>query len=320
MSASRIDVSRNVAYKRRADIVDSRVTPLARDVRCHTIALIDRTQLLENPHVSLAARSASSVVPPAMTSSGSGRRYLSAGLALLSLTVLPSCVAAVVAGGAASGGYVYGQERSVSEAASDTRIRAQINDLWFKYDSDMVQQLSLSVYKGDVLVTGKVSNPDWKVEAVRLVWQVDGVKKVDSEIEFGDKSSIMDAARDELITSRLRTAIIWDSKIRSVNYTIDTVNGVVYLTGSGRTQGELDLVTDYARNIPNVKRVVSYVRIRPGEPSGATADTAAAPAPTQPVAADAPAPAPSGAPQAVGNPAPLSNGSGPAKIEVQPLQ
>jgi hypothetical protein len=186
----------------------------------------------------------------------------------------------------------------------------------------MIQQLSLSVYKGDVLVTGKVSNPDWKVEAVRLVWQVDGVKKVDNEIEFGDKSSIMDAARDELITSRLRTAIIWDSKVRSVNYTIDTVNGVVYLTGSGRTQGELDLVTDYARNIPNVKRVVSYVLIRPGEPSGATADTAAAPAPAQPVAADAPVPAPaqSSAPQAVGSPAPLSNGSGPAKIEVQPLQ
>jgi osmotically-inducible protein OsmY len=274
-------------------------------------------QLQENKHVSLAARPASSFVSPGLASSGSGRRYLSACIGLASLALLPSCIPVIVAGGA-TGGYVAGQERGVNDTASDTRIRAQINDLWFKYDTDMVQQLSLSVYEGRVLITGAVSNPDWKVEAVRLVWQVDGVKEVNSEIELADKSSIMDGARDKLITTRLRSAILFDSKVRSVNYTIDTVNGVVYLTGSGRTQGELDLVTDYARNIPNVKRVVSYVRIRPGEPSTPVADTNATPAAAQP--APVSTPAPSAAPQAVGSPAPLTNGSGPAKIEVQPLQ
>jgi osmotically-inducible protein OsmY len=271
--------------------------------------------------VSLAARPASPLVSFGLASFASARRPLGACLALASLALLSSCVPVVVAGGAATGGYVAGQERGVSDTASDARIRAEINNLWFKYNTDMIQQLSLSVYEGNVLITGKVSNPDWKVEAVRLVWQVDGVKKVDSEIEFGDKSSIGDAARDELITTRLRSAILFDSKVRSVNYTIDVVNGVVYLTGSARTQGELDLVTDYARNIPNVKRVVSYVRVRPGEPSNPVADTNAPPAaPEAPAAASADAPAPGPAPQAVSNPAPLTNDSGPAKIEVQPLQ
>lgn len=252
-----------------------------------------------------------------LASASSIRRYLKASVALLGLAALPSCIP-LIAGGAA-GGYVAGQERGVGDQATDVRIRAQINDLWFKYDTDMIQQLSLSVYEGRVLITGTVSNPDWKVEAVRLAWQVNGVKEVNSEIQFADKSSVIDSARDELITTRLRTAILFDSQVRSVNYTIDTVNGVVYLTGSARTQGELDLVTNYARNIPNVKRVVSYVRIRPGEPHAPVDATAgAAPGPSSPPPPAAPAPYATPAP--AGAPAPLSSGSGPAKIEVEPLQ
>jgi osmotically-inducible protein OsmY len=232
---------------------------------------------------------------------------------LLAVLALSGCIP-IIAGGAATGGYVAGQERGVGTIATDERIRIDINNLWFKYSSEMHGQLTLSVNNGEVLIAGAVSNPDWKVEAVRLAWQVDGVKKVDSEIEFADKSSIMDAARDKTITYRLRSAILFDSKIRSVNYTIDTVNGSVYLTGTARTQGELDLVTNYARNIPNVKRVVSYVQIRPGD-SNANANTASSSPPPQ-----APPPGAEPPPPPSDNPAPVTSPSGPAKIEVTPLQ
>jgi osmotically-inducible protein OsmY len=266
-------------------------------------AILRRFPALEDKHVPVVNRPSSSsrsVIP----------RPLVAGAALLGLALLPSCIP-ILAGGAAGGGYVAGQERGLVGAAKDTEIRALINDRWLKYDTEMTQQLSLSVYDGRVLVTGAVSKADWKVEAVRLAWQVEGVKKVDSEITLADKSSILDAARDELITTRLRSAILFDSHVRSVNYTIDVVNGIVYLTGSARTQGELDLVTGYARNIPNVKRVVSYVQIRPGEPGNSASDT-------QSTGQAAPAGAPPPPPQP--NPAPVSTPTGPAKIEVQPLQ
>src|SRR5689334_22409772 len=115
------------------------------------------------------------------------------------------------------------------------------------------------------------------VDAVRLAWQAEGVKQVNSEIQVADKSTLADEARDTWITTRLRAAILTDGKVRSLNYSIETVNGVVYLMGSARTQGELDLVTNYARNIPNVKRVVSYVTVRPGEPSRPAMPATAAP-------------------------------------------
>jgi osmotically-inducible protein OsmY len=178
----------------------------------------------------------------------------------------------------------------------------------------MQRQLSLSVYDGRVLITGTVSNPEWKTEAVRLAWAVKDVKEVNSEIELAANAGIGDTARDEMITTRLRSAILFDSQIRSVNYTIDTVNGSVYLSGSARSQGELDKVTNYARNIPNVKRVVSYVRIRPGEPSPPS-DAAPAPVPAAaPTAPNAPPAAPESSPTTPTNP------NAPSAIEVQPLQ
>jgi osmotically-inducible protein OsmY len=251
-------------------------------------------------------------------------RVLVLGSALLALASLTSCVVAAVGGAAATGGYVAGQEKGPGAIATDERIRVEINKKWFDYSSDMSGQLTLAVNNGEVLIAGAVSNPDWKVEAVRLAWQVDGVKKVDSEIEFSDKSSVSDLARDKLITYRLRSALIWDGKVRSLNYTIDTVNGVVYLTGSARTQGELDLVTNYARNIPNVKRVVSYVQVRPGETPAPVASNA--PQGTPPSAGTPQNSAPAGQaggeppPPPQANPAPVTSPTGPAKIEVTPLQ
>ena len=78
------------------------------------------------------------------------------------------------------------------------------------------------------------------------------------------------------------------SQVRSVNYTIDTVNGSVYLIGSARTQAELDRVTEAARNVPDVKRVVSYVEIRPGAP--VAAQPGAPPPPASAQMPDAPPP------------------------------
>jgi hypothetical protein len=97
----------------------------------------------------------------------------------------------------------------------------------------------------------------------------------------------MDDARDTVISSRLRGDLIADGKVKSINLTVKTEDGVIYIIGSARSQDELDRVTNYARNIPNVRRVVSYVRIRTGAPPVAQT---AAPAPVTSSAAPVPVP------------------------------
>jgi osmotically-inducible protein OsmY len=214
---------------------------------------------------------------------------LAAGAALASLAVLPGCIA-VVAGAGAAGGYALGQERSPVETARDIGIRSEASQAWAKYNIDLAHDIDATVYEGRVLLTGRVPNEQWHQEAVKLTWQTEGVKEVYDEIEVGPDAGTMQSARDTVVSGRLNTELVADGGVRSINYKITTVNGVVYVLGSARSQAELDRVTDHARNLPNVRRVVSYVRIRPGEP------------PSQPVAASAPPPAPRSAPAPMAEP------------------
>jgi osmotically-inducible protein OsmY len=230
--------------------------------------------------------------------------------------LLPGCIPVIAAGGAASG-YAMAQERGPVQQVKDSGIKAAITHSWDVANPQMASQLDANVYDGEVLITGTVANPEWSVEAVRLAWQAEGVKQVNSEIEVADKSTLTDQARDTWITTRLRTAILTDGKVRSLNYSIETVNGIVYLMGSARTQGELDLVTNYARNIPNVKKVVSYVEVRPGEPSRPALPATAAPVYQAPAAGGA---APYQAPAATAYPSPSYSQQGAPPADQPPSQ
>lgn len=180
---------------------------------------------------------------------------------LMSVSQLSACSAVGMAAGAgAAVGIASQQEGGVSSAASDVRIKAMIADKWFKYKVDTFSKLSTTVNQGRVLITGVVQNPDDRVEAVRLAWQVDGVKQVINEIRVADSEGVPGFVRDTWITTRLRTALTFDKDVAAINYTIDTVQGTVYLMGVARSQAELDKVIDTARGISNVKQVVSYVK------------------------------------------------------------
>lgn len=181
-------------------------------------------------------------------------------LIAVSPLLLTGC-AGMLVGAGATAGVAAAQEGGVKRAWSDAQIQAQINKLWFEYDVDTFAKLDLTVNQGRVLITGVVQNPEARVEAVRLAWQPKGVKQVINEIRVAKSGGVTGFARDTWITSRLRTAITFDRNIQSINYSIDTVQGTVYLMGSAQNQQELNRVIEAARTIPDVKQVVSYVKL-----------------------------------------------------------
>jgi osmotically-inducible protein OsmY len=135
----------------------------------------------------------------------------------------------------------------------------------------MQGDLDVTVYEGRVLLTGNAPTPGMKARAQELASGVAGVRMVYNEIEVATRETAWNTAKDAWITSQVRSDLIFDSHIRSVNYTVETVNQSVYLIGSARSQAELDRATTKARYVPGVKRVVSYVEIRPGMPAGTAA-------------------------------------------------
>ena len=191
------------------------------------------------------------------------RLRLSLPLVLLVSGLAAACdpVGAVVGAGATVG-VAAADERGIGGVAADTKIRAQINETWFRHDEKMFQDVDLAVNEGRVMLTGKVSKPEERVEAVRLTWQVAGVRQVIDEIQVTDNSSFMDYARDVRIANTLKGQLLFDKNVASINYTIDVVNGVVYLMGIAQSQDELNRVIAHARDIDGVKRVVNHVVLK----------------------------------------------------------
>ncbi len=183
-------------------------------------------------------------------------------LLIASTLLLCSCAPIGIATGiAATAGVSASQEGGISGAVSDAGIQIAINDLWFKYDVDTFSKLDLTINNGRVLITGVVQKPEARVEAVRLAWQPKGVKQVINEIRVAESEGVSGYATDTWITTRLRSELIFAKDILSVNYSIDTVQGTIYLMGFAQSQKELNKVVSRARKIKGVKGVVSYVKI-----------------------------------------------------------
>ena len=183
-------------------------------------------------------------------------------LSVLALMILSSCSPIGVAAGAGAAiGIGAAREGGLSATASDLKIKALISDKWFKYDLNTFAKLNLTVNQGRVLVTGIVQDPDDRVEAIRLAWQVEGVNQIINEIRVAESDGLPGYVRDQWITTRLRTQMTFDRDIQSINYSIDTVAGTVYLMGVARNQAELNKVIDTARTIPHVQQVISYVKM-----------------------------------------------------------
>lgn len=182
---------------------------------------------------------------------------------LLTAAGLLSGCAGMVIGGAATTATAAAEERGLDGAVDDTKIRTEINHLWFQRDVEMYRQVGLTIKEGRVLLTGTVPNADARVEAVRLAWQPAGVREVINEIKVaGIDSNGSSGLSDFAIAQKMKAKMLFDKEIRNINYTIDVNEEVIYLMGIAQSETELNRVIAYARDISGVRGVVNHVRLK----------------------------------------------------------
>ena len=184
-------------------------------------------------------------------------------LFVMSAIILPTtaCVPALL-GGAGVAGYAGVQERTVGRAVDDATIDAEIQSSFVQKNvRDLFVNVGVEVNEGRVLLTGAVKDPETSVEAVRLAWQPKGVKEVINEIQVTDKTSLNDYAKDVWISAQVKSKLLFGKHIRSANYSIETVNGVVYLMGLAKDQDELSRAANVVSTVKGVKKVISHVRL-----------------------------------------------------------
>ncbi|MCD6035886.1 MAG: hypothetical protein K0R63_1627 [Rickettsiales bacterium] len=183
-------------------------------------------------------------------------------LTLLIPFFLSACLPLAVGGGTAVGVTAF-QERTVGNAVDDTVIWSSIKRLYLEKDvNDLLNNVDVDVTEGRVLLTGTVNKPETRVSAVQLAWQPDGVKEVINEVEVTGKQDLSAYAKDAWITARLKSRLLLLQDIKSINYSLDTVNHVVHIMGIAQSNKELEIVMHEARAVPGVDRVVSHVRIK----------------------------------------------------------
>ena len=151
------------------------------------------------------------------------------------------------------------EERSIKSAATDLAIRTRINGLWFDHNEALSTRVDISISEGRVLLTGRVPTQQERLSAVRLAWKASGVKEVINEIQVSGTKGASKFARDSWISAQLKTILALDEKVNSINYSIDTVGGAVYLMGIAVSEEEVERVRNHARQIKYVRRVVNYV-------------------------------------------------------------
>lgn len=189
-------------------------------------------------------------------------RLVPALLMLASAGLLSGCAGAVIGAGATAG-VAAAEERGLEGALEDTKIRAAINEAWFRHDVEMFRKVTLTISEGRVLLTGVVPTDANRTDAANLVWQVAGVREVYNEMLVRPEgSALIDDGRDVWIQQELKARLLFDKQIRNINFSVDVTDGTVYLMGIAQSEAELQRVMAYAREISNVRGVITYVRLK----------------------------------------------------------
>ncbi len=174
---------------------------------------------------------------------------------------LQGCVGAVIGAGATVGTAAM-EERGIAGVTDDAALRIRLNGLFSGKDERLWRKVGLQVYMGRVLLTGAVETEDMRAEAVRLAWSAEGVKEVINEMQIAQSGGATGFARDTWITTQLKLALLFDKDVSSINYSVESVGGTVYLIGLAQDRAELNRVMNHARGMSYVKKVVNYVQIK----------------------------------------------------------
>ena len=181
---------------------------------------------------------------------------------ICSLNMLGCSPTGILASGGATGMVVAEGDRSFGTVVDDATIKINIAAKFINSDDNLFVDVSTSVLEGRVLLTGLVSNQEIRIDAVRRVWEVEGVNEVVNEIQIGNRNSLKEYAQDVWITTQVRGLAAKTVGLRSVAYNFETIQGKVYIVGITSRPDQLEKLINATKTIKGVKEIVNYVIVK----------------------------------------------------------
>ena len=181
----------------------------------------------------------------------------------LALFFLYSCTPANILGtGAGSAMVIAEGDRSMGTVIDDATIKVNIAAKFISSEDNLFVDVSTTVLNGRVLMTGLVDNQEVRIDAVRRVWEVEGVQEVINEIQIGNRASLKEYANDVWINTQAKAVAAKAVGLRVVAYNFETIQGKVYIAGITSRPEQLDDLINAVKTIKGVKEIVNYVIIK----------------------------------------------------------
>ena len=181
----------------------------------------------------------------------------------LVLFFLYACSPARIVGtGAGSAMVIAEGERSMGSVIDDATIKVNVAAKFISSEDNLFVDISTTVLNGRVLLTGLVDNQEIRIDAVRRVWEVDGVQEVINEIQIGNRASLKEYANDLWINTQAKGLAAKVVGLRVVGYNFETIKGKVYIAGITSRSEQLEDLIDAIKTIKGVKEIVNYVIIK----------------------------------------------------------
>ena len=180
---------------------------------------------------------------------------------ILCLVLLSSCVGVSSKGVFGTGVSVALDPRTVGTQLDDSIMQKNLATRILVKDKKYLLSVKSKVLDGRIFLTGKVDNPEEKLLLTKLAWETKGTRSVRNDIKIKEEFNFKRSAKDILITSQLRTALIISKKIKATNYQIDTYKKKIYIYGIAITSEEKDLVLKEAKEILDVEDVIASIML-----------------------------------------------------------
>jgi osmotically-inducible protein OsmY len=164
-------------------------------------------------------------------------------------------------GGASKTVLISKEDRSIGTYVDDALIKAQLKNEYFSTNETIFFNVDVEVNEGRVLLTGTVETSDLRIEATRRAWGIVGVTSVLNELQISNSDSILDYADDLIISTKIRAKILLDSNINNLNFSIETVNSIVYILGIAQNQKEVNHILEIINSVYGVEEIIDYIRI-----------------------------------------------------------
>ena len=175
------------------------------------------------------------------------------------LLLFTSCVGTSSQGVFGTGVSVALDPRSLGTQIDDSIMQKNLSARLTLKEKSYLLSINVKVIDGRIFITGKVNNPEEKLKITKLAWETKGVRSVKNDIKIKEKFNFKQSTKDLLITSQLRTALIFDKEIKATNYQIDTYKEKIYIYGIARTKDERKKVINEAKEILDVEGVIASI-------------------------------------------------------------